>query len=104
MLGTGFHVYGNFYVVVREGSMDEGTRLAFRALILGLRNSGQMGSSALAVVLDELRYAARDARETLHEYDADQLDRLAGELRHPRDGLTVWPTQSRPARPRDGHR
>ena len=61
--------------------MDTGSRLAIRALILGMRRAGQLGPHAVTVINDELRLAAREAREALYEPDADAIELLALEIR-----------------------
>jgi hypothetical protein len=64
--------------------MNTGTRLALQAVIQGLRSSGAIGAGALAVIVDELRYASREAEEHLLCTESRQIDRLAHDLA---DGL-----------------
>ena len=61
--------------------MDVGSRLAIRALLMGMRRAGQLGPHALVVINDELRLAAREAREALYDPDADAIELLAVEIR-----------------------
>ena len=64
--------------------MDQGTRLALRAIVQGLRRSGQIGDHSMKVIVDELRYAAQDAEDLLFDDEARQITTLAGELQAPR--------------------
>jgi hypothetical protein len=73
--------------------MDEGTRLGLRAILCGLRDAGVLGDHALTVMVDELRYAARDAAERLYDSDSKTLTRLASELRNSDREVTPLPVR-----------
>lgn len=76
--------------------MDQGTRLALVAILHGLRKSGQLSGHALTVITDELRYAARDARDLLLDYEGAQIEQLSHDL-NPADTLSQAAENRHPA-------
>lgn len=60
--------------------METGTRLALEAIVLGLRRSGALHEHAMIVIIDELRMAAQQARESLHDHAGTEIERLAATL------------------------
>ena len=65
--------------------MEPGTKLALQAILQGLRRSGVLGDHAMAVIIDELRYAAREADEQLFARSGRQIEELAEDLHQRRD-------------------
>lgn len=85
--------------------MDEGTRLVLLAVLRGLRRSGQVSNHGISVIVDELRYAARDAREMLFDAEAQQILLLAEEIgRRDEIGVEPVPSQITPFRRADLNR
>ncbi|UAK23727.1 hypothetical protein [Sphingomonas nostoxanthinifaciens] len=74
--------------------MDVGTSLALCAIVRGLRSSGTITPHTMTVIVDELRYAAREAKDSLFDSEATMIDRLAAELASSDDvNIPVKPVQ-----------